>query len=219
MGWFNKRSTKSEGSFNGSQNANERLLESLCEIETFKKELEEKKHKIKEYYKKLMDKNYDPLYFLPAGEQGNLFKRLINMHQSGHDVRFENLSCPNIYLADRHSTIYELVNKINLENATIKQSHFVNARFDNITFRNVEFVGDCFYKAHFEDVRFIDCTFRDCDFTSSHGYNVCFENCSQHNTDISKMEVQEIKAKITTKTNAANFNEIFELDEEEYFEL
>lgn len=218
MAWFNKNSIEAElrEALISHENTKEKLSKVLEKVDTLKDELKDKKHKIEELDKKLADKKYDQLYLLPGGEQGDLLKRLINRHQAGHEVSFENLSCIGMYLADRHSTIYELVNRIVLENAAIKYSHFENACFDNVTFKNVVFNNDCFYKAFFEDVQFKNCIFIDCDFTASRGYNVTFENCTQQNTDISKIEIKEAELE---SENPAEFDDMIEIDDEEELEF
>lgn len=216
MGWFSKDSIQAElqEALISHENTKEKLAKSQAKVGVLKEEIADKKRKIDELTKALEGKKYDRLYSLAPGEQGNLLKRLINRHQTDQQVSFENLACQGIYLADRHSTIYELVHRIILENAAIKNSHFENACIDNVTFRNVEFTNSSFYKAFFEEVRFVNCVFKDCDFTSTRGYNVTFENCIQQNTDLSVMEIKN------AEVQKENDSEVDELDlEDEELEI
>lgn len=142
--------------------------------------------------KEYADRKYDYLYFLQSGGQGDLFKRLLKKDHRGHHVKLENISCPEMYFSDRHSTIYELVSEIVIVNKTISNSHFESACFDTVTFRNVIFNKTCFYKTFFADVNFVNCTFNDCDFNESKGDNVKFKDCIQNNTDLTKIEVFEV---------------------------
>lgn len=192
MRWFNKNKEKA-----AIDNLLKVLEETKKELETannniiaLDKAVKEKDIKIKELSNNISDNKYARIYSLLGGDKGRLFHDLVIRHQLGYEVEFNNICCTDMYLADRHSTIYELVNRIYINDIAIMSSHFEKACFDNVTFRNVEFTDNCFYKAVFEDVNFINCKFINCDFTSARGYNLVFENCTEQDTDLSKIEIE-----------------------------
>lgn len=190
VGWFRKTSDlKKSNEILGVQ-----LEQALKDLQSLKEDVLGKQHLLEESAKeidKLNDmlarKQYDHIHFQTNGS-GDLFRRMIG-RQAEKGARFEKLSCPEMYLADRHSTIYELVEWIVIENITISNSHFEKACFDTVTFSSVVFEDVCFYKTWFENVVFSNCKFIKCDFTESQGENVSFISCTPKDTDLSLMKV------------------------------
>lgn len=101
----------------------------------------------------------------------------------------EDLNCINLYLADRHPTVYEIVHIIVIKEKTISNCHFEHSCFDNVHFDNVTFCNICFYNSFFEDVKFNNCTFNRCDFTRSRGCNLYFNNCINLETNLSDIRI------------------------------
>lgn len=169
----------------------DKLISTECAVQEVANERDLLKGQVVEFQRERSDNKYKWLYFLPSG-QGELFKRLLESHREGKPVKLENLCCPGMYLADRHSSVYELVNRILIEDLKIANSHFEYACFDNVTFRNVIFDNVCFYKAFFEDVRFEKCTFNRCDFNEVRRDNLVFEDCMESDTDLMRVKALEV---------------------------
>jgi uncharacterized protein YjbI with pentapeptide repeats len=132
----------------------------------------------------LKSKESNYLYY-NSNRQTTLFKQILYRDRdSNQPLQLEYLSCPDLYLADRHPMIYEIVHTIVIENVKFRHSYFIDACFDTIIFKDVTFDHVCFYKSHFEDIFFINCQFIDSDFTDTYGYQLQFKNCSFKNTDI-----------------------------------
>jgi uncharacterized protein YjbI with pentapeptide repeats len=162
--------------------SNARMLEVEKSIDLYQ-------HRIDTLQSNLDEERLRALFLKSSDLQGKLFRRLLEFSDEGTEREFDMLACSGMYLADRHSTIYELVNRIFIKDATISNTYFANACFDNVTFKGMVFIRDCFYHAFFEDVRFINCKFVDCDFTSSRGINLTFEGCTPDgSTNLSLIE-------------------------------
>jgi hypothetical protein len=165
--------------------------EALQKIVIAGQETQKYKQKIEDLEKRLVESQFSKICFATYGHGSNgaLFTSLVREQTRDGKGIVENIICPQMYLADRHPSLYENLNTLMISNLEIRNSYFVAACFDNVTFKKVVFDKVCFYKANFYDVRFANCTFKDCDFTASKGLNVGFNNCTEQNTDLSLIEI------------------------------
>lgn len=143
----------------------------------------------------------DKLFFVPTGVRGNLFKEML----LSEEKNFAGVNGAGIYLADRHSTVYELVNTISVIGASFRGCNFDGAIFDNVLFRNVNFQDVTFNNTNFEEVSFDDCTFTHCEFDEVTGYDVRFTNCTSSESDNFHLDFPESEVDEETQADIDSY--------------